>query len=120
MKQNDSEVLARLEVQIAALDKKLDALVMQSSQKPMERSSYSNRGFDDHKTGKMQYKAVCAECGQACGVPFKPSGGRPVFCSECFARQQGEGSSEPRFDKKPRDFRKPLASQKPFNKKKYK
>ena len=114
MKQNDSEVLARLEVQIATLDKKLDALIMQSSHKPMERSSYSNRGFDDRKTGKMQYKAVCAECGQACGVPFKPSGGRPVFCSECFVKQQDGESGETRFDKKPRDSRKPATGKKPF------
>ena len=117
MKQNDSEVLARLEAQIAVLDKKIDALIMQSSQKPMGRSSYSNRGFDDHKTGKMQYKAVCAECGQACGVPFKPIGGRPVFCSECFAKQKDDGAGELKFHKKPRDFRKPATGKKPFFKK---
>ena len=119
MKQNDSEVLARLEVQIAALDKKLDALIRQSSPKPREVSSYSNKGSDDHHTGKgkMQYKAVCSECGQACGVPFKPSGGRPVFCSECFAKQQDAGEGESKFLKKPRDFRKPAPGKKPFFKK---
>src|SRR5580698_6640497 len=105
MKSNDSEVLARIEAQIAALDKKVDAL-MHSSQKPMERSSFSNRGFGDK--GKMTYKAVCAECGQTCGVPFKPEGSRPVFCSQCFAKQQSDSPSDTRFNKKPpRDFRKP-------------
>jgi len=117
MKSNDSEVLARIEAQIAALDKKMDTL-MRSSQKPveMERSSFSNRGFGDKP--KMTYKAVCAECGQNCGVPFKPVGGRPVFCSECFAKQQSEGSGESKFHKKPRDFRRPAAGKKPFFKKK--
>jgi CxxC-x17-CxxC domain-containing protein len=114
MKPNDSEVLARIEAQIAALDKKVDALIS-SSQKPMERSSFSNKGFGDK--GKMTYKAVCAECGQTCGVPFKPVGGRPVFCSECFAKQQEEGSGESRFHKKPRDFRQPAGGKKSFFKK---
>jgi len=120
MKDNDSEVLARIEAKIIALDKKMDALMMRSSPKPMERerSSYSGRRHDFHQQDKAMHKAVCSECGQACEIPFKPSGDRPVFCSECFARQQGEGSAESRFDKKPRDFRKPGGSSKPFHKKK--
>ncbi len=120
MKHEDSEVLARLEAKITALDRKLDLLIMQSSQKPVSRSPHSSsRGFDDHKAGnKMQYKAVCSECGQSCGVPFKPSGGRPVFCSECFVKQQDSGSGEDRFDKRPRTFKKPAApGKKPFFKK---
>jgi CxxC-x17-CxxC domain-containing protein len=122
---NDSETLARIEAQLAVLDKKIDTL-MHSSQKPVERerssfskerSSFSNRGFGDKP--KMTYKAVCAQCGQTCGVPFKPVGGRPVFCSECFAKQQGEGSTgESGFHKKPRDFRKPIPGKKPYFKKK--
>jgi len=35
------------------------------------------------------YKAVCDQCGEACEVPFKPSGDKPIYCSDCFA--QGEG-----------------------------
>ncbi len=120
MKVNDSEILARIEAQIIALDRKVDALMMRSSSKPVERerSSYSSRGFDSHQKGKMMHKAVCSECGNQCDIPFKPIGNRPVFCSECFAKQQSDGPSESRFDKKPRDFRKPGGSPKPFHKKK--
>jgi len=120
MKGNDSEVLARIEAQIIALDKKVEALMMRSSPQPMERerSSYSSRGYDPHQKGKAMHKAVCSECGQACEIPFKPSGDRPVFCSQCFAQHQNEGSGESRFDKKPRDFRRPGGSSKPFHKKK--
>ena len=120
MKQDDSEILARIEAQIAVLNKKVDAL-MAEAQKPTERSSsYSNKSFDDRKSNKMQFKAVCSECGQTCGVPFKPSGGRPIFCSECFAKQQDGGASkDSRFDKKPRDFRRPATTgKKPYFKKK--
>ena len=114
MKNDDSEILARIEAQLTSLDRKVDAL-MHSSQQPMERER-SSRGFGDK--GKMTYKAVCAECGQNCGVPFKPVGGRPVFCSECFAKQQGESSSDSKFNKRPpRDFRKPAPGKKPYFKK---
>ena len=114
MKSNDSETLARIEAQLIALDRKVDAL-MRSPQPPMERER-SSRGFGEK--GKMTYKAVCAECGQTCGVPFKPEGSRPVFCSQCFAKQQDEFSGDSKFNKKaPRDFRKPAPGKKPFFKK---
>ncbi|MCK4313820.1 hypothetical protein KAW04_03530, partial [Candidatus Bathyarchaeota archaeon] len=28
------------------------------------------------------YKAVCADCGNECEVPFKPDPSRPVYCRE--------------------------------------
>ncbi|MCF7860531.1 hypothetical protein K9M09_02825 [Patescibacteria group bacterium] len=30
------------------------------------------------------FKAVCQECHQECEVPFRPTAGKPIFCSECF------------------------------------
>lgn len=30
------------------------------------------------------FRATCAECGDSCEVPFKPTGERPVYCSDCF------------------------------------
>jgi CxxC-x17-CxxC domain-containing protein len=30
------------------------------------------------------FSAVCAECGKPANVPFRPTGNRPVYCSECF------------------------------------
>jgi len=35
------------------------------------------------------FKAICADCGKECEVPFKPSGDRPVYCKECFAKRKG-------------------------------
>jgi len=38
---------------------------------------------------REMHDAVCAQCGAACQVPFKPrsveEGGRPVLCKNCFA-----------------------------------
>ena len=42
------------------------------------------------KAARTMYDAVCASCGKECQVPFQPKEGRPVYCSECFAKQQSE------------------------------
>ena len=44
------------------------------------------------------FKAVCDKCGRDCEIPFEPTEGRPVYCSECFDKQEGRSSS-------PRDSR---------------
>ncbi|MEK7623506.1 MAG: CxxC-x17-CxxC domain-containing protein [Patescibacteria group bacterium] len=46
-------------------------------------------GRDRDDGSRQMYQATCAECGQACEVPFQPTGNRPVFCSNCFKRQDG-------------------------------
>jgi len=34
------------------------------------------------------YPAVCASCGIETEVPFRPVSNRPVYCRECFVRNQ--------------------------------
>ncbi len=34
------------------------------------------------------HKAVCSTCGNECEVPFKPSGDKPVYCRDCFAKNR--------------------------------
>ena len=41
----------------------------------------------------MMHKAVCSECGKDCEVPFKPTGDKPIFCSDCFRNKR---NAEPR------------------------
>lgn len=41
-------------------------------------------GFRDRE----MHKAVCAECGQECEVPFKPMKGKPVYCRECYRKRR--------------------------------
>src|SRR3989339_160271 len=36
----------------------------------------------------VMHDAVCSECGQDCQVPFRPTGDKPVFCSDCFGRSE--------------------------------
>ncbi len=33
---------------------------------------------------REMHDVVCADCGDSTQVPFKPSGDRPVYCSDCF------------------------------------
>lgn len=33
---------------------------------------------------REMYEAVCANCGKTASVPFRPSGSKPVYCSDCF------------------------------------
>ncbi len=51
-----------------------------------------------------KFKAVCADCGEECEIPFNPVEGRPVKCNACFRRgrdSRGSGGGR-RFER--RDF----------------
>jgi len=43
---------------------------------------YRRDGRDD----KQMFRAVCSNCGKDCEVPFRPTGEKPVYCSDCFGR----------------------------------
>jgi len=53
-------------------------------------------GFGGRRDGgsgpREMHDATCATCGKGCQVPFKPSGDKPVYCSDCF---QGQRNSRP-------------------------
>ena len=38
------------------------------------------------REAREMHDAICATCGSACQVPFRPKEDRPVYCSECFAK----------------------------------
>lgn len=39
------------------------------------------------------FKATCSNCGRDCEVPFRPTNGKPVYCSDCFEKL-GRGNQE--------------------------
>jgi len=47
-------------------------------------------GRDSARTS--MHKAVCDKCGKSCEVPFKPTGDKPVYCSDCFGKSDSRGS----------------------------
>ena len=38
---------------------------------------------------REMFTATCSQCGNEARVPFKPSGAKPVYCSDCFRAQRG-------------------------------
>jgi len=47
-------------------------------------NSYGNRSYSS--APRQMFPAVCADCGKATSVPFEPSQGRPVYCSDCYRK----------------------------------
>jgi len=86
-------------------------------------SSFDRRDSGDRGFGRGGFRgasasarpamhtATCAECGNSCEVPFKPTGDRPVYCSNCFKAK--DGGSAPRSERSfsaDRSFTKPSYS----------
>jgi len=38
---------------------------------------------------REMFDAVCARCSKETQVPFRPTGARPVYCSDCFRLMRG-------------------------------
>jgi CxxC-x17-CxxC domain-containing protein len=62
-------------------------------QRSFGRGNFGRPSFRGNEGPREMFKAVCGKCGKDCEVPFRPSGDRPVFCSECFQNSRGEGDS---------------------------
>lgn len=43
---------------------------------------------------KRMYLAICAECGNECEVPFRPTPGKPIYCRSCFRKGDSAGSKK--------------------------
>ncbi|MFC1872140.1 CxxC-x17-CxxC domain-containing protein [Chloroflexota bacterium] len=50
-------------------------------------NSFGNSG-NGYTPRRQMFPAVCAECGKSTEVPFEPSQGRPVYCSDCYRKVQ--------------------------------
>jgi CxxC-x17-CxxC domain-containing protein len=58
------------------------------------------RDFRDRN--KEMFKTTCSNCGKACEVPFRPTGSKPVYCNDCFAKMRNSGQNGPeRRDNRP-------------------
>ena len=53
------------------------------------RSSGGGGGgsYGDRPQREM-FDATCSECGKIAKVPFRPTSGKPVYCTDCFARRR--------------------------------
>ncbi len=69
------------------------------------RSSFGGgRGFDrgGNRGNREMFKTTCSNCGKECEVPFRPTNGKPVYCSDCFEKMGNGGRGDaPRNDFRP-------------------
>jgi len=73
----------------------------------MNRYNYDNKsrgrgssrgGFGGRDSGRPSlHDAVCDECKKDCQVPFRPSGDKPIYCSDCFEKKGGRAPRRPSF-----------------------
>ena len=59
------------------------------------RNSSRSRGSED----RAMHEAICGKCGSECEVPFKPTEGKPVYCSDCFKDKSREAGSRSELGK---------------------
>jgi CxxC-x17-CxxC domain-containing protein len=69
-------------------------------------SRFENRSFDRPSfRDKQMFDAVCDKCGEDCEVPFRPTGDKPVFCSDCFGKgEKGGGNNAGSSDNYKKQF----------------
>jgi len=108
-------ILNMMYEKLLALENKVDALLSRSSQRQeggdrFQRPSVHFRHGSDRRDERSRErtftKAVCAECGQECEVPFRPTGDRPVYCRDCFSARKDSGGGFSREEKGPRSGKK--------------
>ncbi len=47
--------------------------------------SYGNRSYGNSSPRQM-FPVKCSDCGKDTQVPFEPTSGRPVYCSDCYRK----------------------------------
>lgn len=51
---------------------------------------YSSGGYGSRSSAPREmFTATCSSCGREARVPFRPTNGKPVYCSDCFRSQRG-------------------------------
>lgn len=49
---------------------------------------YSSGGGGYDRGPREMFSATCSSCGREAQVPFRPTSGKPVYCSDCFKSQR--------------------------------
>ena len=63
-----------------------------------DTGGYSGGGSSRMGAGgrREMFPAVCSRCGKDTQVPFQPTTGKPVYCSDCFQLERGSSSGSGR------------------------
>lgn len=63
----------------------------------LRKTGGSAAGGGGERAPRTLYPAVCDACGKETSVPFQPTPGKPLYCSECFEQvRANRGAPLPR------------------------
>ncbi len=65
-----------------------------SGGRDFKRSGGRDSGRSNRSERTTMHEAVCDKCGKKCEVPFNPTEGKPVYCSDCFRSIEKPGSKD--------------------------
>ncbi len=92
--------MAKIQEQLAVMDRKLDSFMtksltelaqaraVQKPPQPIQHSPQPSPRPPEQRPGRPMYAVICFDCKKNTEIPFKPSGDRPVYCKECFAKRK--------------------------------
>ena len=69
-----------------------------------ERSRDFSKGRGRDSGRPSMHQTTCDHCGKECEVPFKPTSGKPIFCSNCFDKNQNDGPKKYGNERSDRKF----------------
>jgi CxxC-x17-CxxC domain-containing protein len=107
--QDTDNLLYKINQRLEFLEKKIDMLVNRSStgdiaprpRAPLAEGHGPDRYGVRRGEGERELTRVkCAECGDECTVPFKPTGDRPVYCRTCFSKQRDNFPAKEKFSRR--------------------
>ena len=56
---------------------------------------YSSGGYGSRSSAPREmFTATCSSCGREARVPFRPTNGKPVYCSDCFRIVQARSGAD--------------------------
>jgi CxxC-x17-CxxC domain-containing protein len=57
----------------------------------------NDTGISRFSDNKNLTKTTCDDCGRICSVPFKPNASKPVYCNDCYRKDDSapRGTSKP-------------------------
>lgn len=73
------------------------------------------RGARDFSTAPELHTATCNKCGNTCEVPFRPNGKKPVYCRDCFVKDDERGERSTSYPRKDFSAERPAFRSQPTN-----
>ena len=112
-------LITTLVEKLVVLETKIDSVLSRISNRPQEAPRQQPPpAAPPQNNRRPMHKAVCADCGKTCEVPFRPSAGRSVYCKSCFVVRKRGGTFMPRPPQEEPKIAPPVKASAPVAKKK--